>query len=184
MSLHERMLKLEFAEATALLGSGIYVLGYDDEVVYVGKSMALARRIGDHVGSPGFPFNSVYFLPVAPEDLSTFESFLILKFNPRYNSESPMELSRRVKGGLVGKYNVSARRRLAGIMGRQALNYDDLANLDMIDQDWIAPYTDDQIEELALVKSYLRAVHTRNNKRFHQENRVIEEPIKLVRRRI
>lgn len=77
--------------------SGIYIFKNDsEEIVYVGKAKRLRSRIRDHLG--GFTntyhcykeFKSVgYFLEDDALKRSVYESVLILKNKPCFNSETP-----------------------------------------------------------------------------------------------
>jgi hypothetical protein len=142
LNMKQQMLDLQASDASVLLGPGIYILGYDDEIVWVGQSKRLIVRITDHVtmkghskGQPVFPFDSIYILPVDYADLLTVEAHLVLKFNPRYNIASPIDLYHRVRQGLIGNYSAAHKRRLSEIMGHSAMSYEYLANLDRVDWD-------------------------------------------------
>lgn len=64
---------------------GIYFLCEDEEIVYVGQALNVARRIGEHMTEEKRSFNQVYFIPCLVNNLLEFESALIRWFRPRYN---------------------------------------------------------------------------------------------------
>lgn len=63
--------------------SGVYFLCKDGNVVYVGQSVNVAQRVGQHVGAK--TFDSVFFIRVASSDLDYVEGELIRLLCPKYN---------------------------------------------------------------------------------------------------
>jgi hypothetical protein len=73
-----------FVEASfSSQGSGIYLLMQGAEVVYVGQSINVAKRIGAHIGQKDF--DRALYLPTQRKDLNRVEAAYIKKFNPIYN---------------------------------------------------------------------------------------------------
>ena len=138
--LKKQMEDMGFADASIMLEPGIYVLGLEDKPVWVGRTMALAGRIGDHTHGMrrlgGFVFDSIYFLPIHAVDLAVVESYLILKLNPKYNVISPLDLGTKACMGLVGAYDQAHRRRLDAVMGTLGLNFEELVSGRRQSEDW------------------------------------------------
>jgi len=112
----ERLEGLGFSDASVLCESGIYVLGWGGEIMWVGQSKRLVRRIGDQCSN--FNFDSIYVIPVPEVDLDTVEGFLILKLEPRYNRISPFDPYHRpyARRELIGDYNQAKFRRISDMM--------------------------------------------------------------------
>jgi hypothetical protein len=72
-------------DMTDVLGahSGIYFLLFDEEVVYVGQSASVCRRIGQHAGVK--EFNRVLFMAWPAGDLNRIERAFICALKPPYN---------------------------------------------------------------------------------------------------
>ncbi|MFA5401424.1 MAG: hypothetical protein WC359_13325 [Dehalococcoidia bacterium] len=68
---------------------GIYFLLKDNEIVYVGKSDNVMKRISQHIVADEKMFDSYCVLPVKDEDLSTVEARYIWEFAPRHNKSVP-----------------------------------------------------------------------------------------------
>lgn len=82
---------LENATSVNALGSdcGIYFLLSGKTIVYVGQTQNLyIARVIAHL-SEGKEFDSYFALPCPPEELSNWEAYFILKFQPFYNSSIP-----------------------------------------------------------------------------------------------
>lgn len=94
----------EPVDATFLLGPGIYFLGNTSEIVYVGRSDQVLRRIywHRHVYLQAkkqkrlllngrmvkvIPFSKVQVLPCLPSDLIRLEKEWIVKLRPKYNTQ-------------------------------------------------------------------------------------------------
>lgn len=75
-------------------GPGVYFLLNMDEIVYVGKSVDVARRLEEHWKMEENPktakdWNRYFVIRCEPEDLSRLEAYYILRFRPRYNIAVP-----------------------------------------------------------------------------------------------
>ena len=85
---------------TVMLGSGVYVLLWAGEVVYVGQAKRLYRRIYTHrslwerkrsgKATPSnlgkvMQFSAVTVYPCAESDLDRLEGEMIAKYRPKYN---------------------------------------------------------------------------------------------------
>lgn len=68
--------------------SGVYFLFKGDDLLYIGQSKNLMRRLGDHASQ--INFDSYAIFPCPSEDLDHTERSLILKFLPPLNSETEM----------------------------------------------------------------------------------------------
>jgi hypothetical protein len=64
---------------------GIYFLCMDEEIVYVGQALCVAKRISEHINDACKEFNQVYFIPCLKDRLNDFEMALIREFKPKYN---------------------------------------------------------------------------------------------------
>jgi hypothetical protein len=90
-------------DVTALLGMGVYALLYRGEVVYIGKSKEMLRRINAHRGlyrsfrrygknvlppntkaSPVL-FDAVEIIPCHPDRVDELEQALIKFYHPKHN---------------------------------------------------------------------------------------------------
>ena len=69
--------------------SGIYFLIDRGEIVYIGQSTDLQKRISHHVFSEKKRFSHYFTIPVPEEDLDRVEADYIWKFTPRYNKSIP-----------------------------------------------------------------------------------------------
>ena len=69
---------------------GVYFLCQDDEVVYVGQSIAVPNRVMDHIREAKKVFDQerIYYLPVPESELLRMESEMIRRLQPRYNGDS------------------------------------------------------------------------------------------------
>ncbi len=67
--------------------SGIYFLCDGDEVVYVGQSVCVAARLGQHIseGVKKFEHDRIFFLPCPVASLDIIENHYIETMNPKYN---------------------------------------------------------------------------------------------------
>jgi hypothetical protein len=63
----------------------IYFLCLDGEVVYVGRTINLAKRISTHGEDKGKLFDRVFYLPTAENDLEWVEVKFISLLKPQYN---------------------------------------------------------------------------------------------------
>lgn len=68
---------------------GIYFLLKDDAVVYVGQSISVLTRLGEHKRDQGKDFNRVYVIECPPESMARLEAMYIDKFKPIYNVSYP-----------------------------------------------------------------------------------------------
>lgn len=65
--------------------SGIYLLMWRREVVYVGQSADVHYRIGQHRRQSPFKWDAIAYVAAEKHDLSRLEAFFIARFNPRLN---------------------------------------------------------------------------------------------------
>lgn len=78
----------EIAKAAAPFSvCGVYFLLLQGRVVYVGQSISVFRRLGEHV--PGKVFDAFHFIPCAREDLSKIERAYIRALRPSLNFSHP-----------------------------------------------------------------------------------------------
>jgi hypothetical protein len=64
-------------------GSCVYFLCKDNRIVYIGQSINLASRLGQHMLSKNF--DRVFYMDVLREDLKRVEMELIKYYDPEYN---------------------------------------------------------------------------------------------------
>ena len=76
--------------------SGIYFLISQKEIVYVGQSVNIHKRVSDHFSGCKIEFDSYSFIFVPVAELNRVEKFYIQKFMPAYNvSDNPLDWSKR-----------------------------------------------------------------------------------------
>ena len=78
------MLDIDGVKEVLFYPKGIYFLINDDEVVYVGQSSRISRRIPEHLTSK--KFNRIFLLIVS-ENIDKLEMNYIHKFKPKYNKQ-------------------------------------------------------------------------------------------------
>ena len=66
---------------------GIYFLFYDDELVYIGQSENVHKRVPCHIVDK--KFNNWNYIEYPEEDLDELEAEYILKYQPKYNQSIP-----------------------------------------------------------------------------------------------
>lgn len=88
-----------FVDVSVIIRSGVYLLLWKGEVVYVGQSERLSSRVNSHVYSQGKHrkqmlgnrtikgpvFDQVCVMRVLTSDLDRVEKELISRYQPRYN---------------------------------------------------------------------------------------------------
>lgn len=78
--------------------SGIYFLHCKEEVVYVGKSINMRKRIGSHMAEGIKEFDAVSCKPTAERDLDKWERYFISRLTPKYNKCSIAKVFGEAKG--------------------------------------------------------------------------------------
>ena len=75
---------MELGETHRAVIAGIYCLLNDDEIVYIGQSNSVIRRVGFHLGQNRKKFNQFSYIELSGrrDDL---EYELIERFQPKYN---------------------------------------------------------------------------------------------------
>lgn len=76
---------LKMLDAGTALGSGVYFLCQENEVVYVGQSTKLGSRICAHFVERSKHFDTVWFMPVPTDQLIEMEKKFIDLLHPKYN---------------------------------------------------------------------------------------------------
>lgn len=66
---------------------GIYLLKYQNSVVYVGQSVDVKRRIKEHKQEKKKKFDEFIYISCPDTNLNSVEAFNILKYSPKYNKE-------------------------------------------------------------------------------------------------
>lgn len=82
--------KLLDARQPLVASSGVYLLFDGDEVVYVGQSTDLMRRILAHQYNRAMQFDSYVALRLPAENISYYEAMTIRHHRPRYNLAMPL----------------------------------------------------------------------------------------------
>lgn len=67
---------------------GIYFLFKDNELVYIGQSEDIYKRVPSHLFSKDF--NNWNYIEYVNDDLNTLEAEFILKYRPKHNKSIPM----------------------------------------------------------------------------------------------
>lgn len=87
-------------DITTLMGSGVYLLLYKGDVVYVGQSVKLSGRVNAHIAYLGqrlqkkkrrVVFDEVMVMQVPLGDLNRVEAELIQRYKPQYNIRQPKQ---------------------------------------------------------------------------------------------
>jgi DNA adenine methylase len=65
--------------------SCVYFLCHHGKIVYVGSSQKLVKRLVAHLNQSRKVFDSVFYVPCKPRDLSEVEAAYIARFKPPYN---------------------------------------------------------------------------------------------------
>jgi len=68
---------------------GVYFLLADDEIVYVGQSVDVKKRLKQHADYSEKTFNRFFFVQCDRLELNKLEAYYILKFRPKYNIAIP-----------------------------------------------------------------------------------------------
>ena len=87
--------------AVDMTGPGVYrLLSQGGRVLYVGQSVNVAARVGQHMQAKRVPFVTATWIPVAREDLTSVEAAEIEKWLPPYNGTGPHRAgrNRRARG--------------------------------------------------------------------------------------
>ena len=79
---------------------GVYFLLNGSEIVYIGKSINLIERIGNHYVTLDMSFNSYSYIEERPNNLETLEKAYINKLSPRMNKN---HISKTEKLALCGE---------------------------------------------------------------------------------
>jgi len=92
------MVREGFIDVSLIMQSGVYLLLWRGEVVYVGQSVRLSSRLGTHVAQkgkmrksitskklPAIRFDGIEIMPCMISDLDRIEREMIDKFQPKYN---------------------------------------------------------------------------------------------------
>lgn len=69
--------------------SAVYVLLNSNELLYVGQSKDVTRRIRTHKRKGIIPFTTCAYLPIRPDLRTEMEASLIWNFKPKYNKDYP-----------------------------------------------------------------------------------------------
>jgi hypothetical protein len=73
---------------------GVYLLLRGDVIVYVGSSVCIGSRVGNHVGDPRKEFDRAVFMRCPPEARLDVEGALIRYFLPELNGSPPADNGR------------------------------------------------------------------------------------------
>ena len=63
--------------------AGIYFLTLDEELVYIGQTINVYKRLADHRRDK--EFDNAYFLPITKTFLNSIETYFLNKYKPEYN---------------------------------------------------------------------------------------------------
>ena len=78
--------EIQFPPLDELQQPGVYFLLSRGEIVYVGQSVDMRRRIGQHFSDYSKRFDAVRFFPCKPEQLIAWEKRCIRAFRPPLNN--------------------------------------------------------------------------------------------------
>ena len=88
---------------------GVYFLVNNDVIVYVGKSVNIAKRIISHIEKGDKSFSDMFFIEVNGWERHKLETACIKKYKPRYNIASNRDKSTIVEDKyrrILAKYNL------------------------------------------------------------------------------
>lgn len=77
-------------------GPGIYALFLGNELIYIGQSVNIAARLGNHIGKK--KFTAASYISVKKEDLDRVERLMIRVFLPKLNVDNVTAKHRRESG--------------------------------------------------------------------------------------
>lgn len=107
-----------FSNASEILRSGVYILVFRGQVIYVGKSKAMLARIYTHrnlylskrrgkaevpwwIPIPGIQFDEVHIRPCSLADLDELEAKMIELYKPKFNVQKKTDAKASVEVALV-----------------------------------------------------------------------------------
>jgi len=95
----ERIARAAGFIACAQVHRGVYFLVDGQEIVYVGQSINVLARIGQHVGERKFTAVAFYELKrdVAPVTLTTLERYFLQILTPRHNRDGVSRKAKQVR---------------------------------------------------------------------------------------
>ena len=70
----------------ACTAAGVYLLLLASEVIYVGKSLNVLRRLGQHAAKRAIEFDAYHVIHCAPSDITDIERKLIARHQPKHNA--------------------------------------------------------------------------------------------------
>jgi hypothetical protein len=91
--------------------SGVYFLFHAGEVVYVGQSNSVLRRIGEHMSDCRKAFDSVAFIACQALNRLWLEAQYIERFRPRYNQPEIQEIPELTRKRRSGRRSAQRRNR-------------------------------------------------------------------------
>lgn len=104
--------------------NGVYRLFSNNEVVYVGMSADIGKRIKHHWLNKNIMFDDFLYTKLPVQKTRAVERSLIRKFKPKYNiSENPDILSESISETLEGSVN----KKISGIMIKEGISIYQLA---------------------------------------------------------
>jgi len=74
------------AQSKAKPSQGVYFLIQSKEIVYIGQTTNILRRINSHIRKRKFHFDRYAFISLPKESLEATEKLYIKKFRPKYNT--------------------------------------------------------------------------------------------------
>jgi hypothetical protein len=99
-------------DLTGLAISGVYFLIHEGQVVYVGQSVDMRRRLADHIGEGAKVFDSITFIPLPISQLNVVEARHIKRYLPRYNN---CPASQAIRHGRARVVELSKREAMAAL---------------------------------------------------------------------
>lgn len=97
----------QWAQPVSPAQPGIYFLLKDDEIVYIGQSVAVETRLGSHLAERKKEFNRWFWIPCPQQNLLWVEAHFIKRFKPKYNKEAgPGFRGKQPRAGLFKVGNV------------------------------------------------------------------------------
>lgn len=86
---------------------GIYFLFDGDEIVYIGQSENIYKRVGTHLSDK--IFDSWNYIEYPDENLDELEAEYILKYKPKYNQSIPSNSIWLSSGAIKIKFGIGKR---------------------------------------------------------------------------
>jgi hypothetical protein len=89
-----------FVDVSQMLKCGVYALGYQGKIIYVGQSKCMLVRVYSHRNArskkgrlpswypvKGIVYDEIHIMPVHPDRVDAVEREMINRYKPKYNTQ-------------------------------------------------------------------------------------------------